>query len=293
MKNIKHLFSLTTILIIIGAGCGKSIAKKPKSPITFEQAETKSEGDLNQNLTAKKVSQTTQTTAINPPVEITQATAGTTLLPMQTSNLPRRIVFDVSGNFTVPDGITRFRVTVVGGGGGGAGVVAHSTTELGGGGGGGAEVKHMVDVSIPPWVNSIPITVGKGGKGGIPATDGEKSSFGYFLEALGGKAPAAVQWGGTTQYYIGGAAGGPGGSAGANGFASASANNIHKPGGAGGATILGTGGPSIMPYQDPTKVGPSGYGGGGGGGDSRNKGGSGTVDGVGDDGGNGVVIVEY
>lgn len=86
-----------------------------------------------------------------------------------------------SGSFTVPSGITKLKVTVIGGGGGGGN--ASTTNSVGGGGGAGAVVAAWL-TGLTPGA-SISVTVGSGGSGGNPGTT---SSFGTYCTATGGGA---------------------------------------------------------------------------------------------------------
>lgn len=76
-------------------------------------------------------------------------------------------IFTSNGTFVVPTGVTKIYVTACGGGGGGG--CSRSTDAYAKGcGGGGAPVILMKPVSVSSN-QSIPITIGKGGKGGIGA----------------------------------------------------------------------------------------------------------------------------
>ncbi|SFG79410.1 phage tail protein [Pseudomonas sp. NFACC45] len=96
-------------------------------------------------------------------------------------------VFRTAGVFTwtVPVGVKKAWVTVIGGGGGGGRAGASGAGSGGGGGGGWAQ--KLVDLSS---VSSVTVTVGAGGagatvEGGIGNT-GATSSFGTYLSATGG-----------------------------------------------------------------------------------------------------------
>ena len=178
-------------------------------------------------------------------------------------------VFATSTTFTVPTGITKVKVTVVGGGGGGA---------ISGGGGGGAAIE--IVSGLTPG-NTVTVTVGTGGTGGnagsgTAGTGGQTSSFGAFCSATGGVGGVAAF---TTDPPLGGL--GSGGDL-----------NIRGQGGGFGyndgcATLGGTGGSSILGGGSPGKNGTGTAGGaygGGGGGSSAAVAGAGAA---------GVVIVEY
>ena len=182
-------------------------------------------------------------------------------------------VFNASGTFTVPVGITKAKVTVVGGGGtGGRG---GSGTNGGGGGGGGGGGASIGIVTLTPSSN-ISITVGGGGG---------TSSFGSLISASGGAA-------GANGLIREGAAGGAGGSgsggllnirgntalAGATGITgtSISESSIPGVGGMGGSSIFGG---SSFDTPSPN----SGSGGRGGAGNN----------GAGVAGASGFVLIEY
>jgi hypothetical protein len=168
-------------------------------------------------------------------------------------------VFTSSGTFTVPAGVTKVKVTVVGGGGSGG-------TGGSGGGGGGAAIE--IISGLTP-ASTVTVTVG-----GASGT----SSFGAYCSATGG-----------------GAGGGAGGAAGDGGIGSGGMLNIKgtagwtanagNVGGDGGNSLLGGGGQGGI----STAVGNAGgaYGGGGGGGGRTSPVGAGGA------GAAGVVIVEY
>ena len=130
-------------------------------------------------------------------------------------------VFTSSGTFTVPAGITRAKVTVVGGGGSGA-------AGAGGGGGGGGTAIEIVTGLTP--AGTVTVTVG-----GVAGT----SSFGAYCSATGGATVASI---------VGGAGGvGSGGDI-----------NLSGSGGGGGGT---TGGFSVYGIGGSSSLGGGGYGG--------------------------------
>lgn len=182
-------------------------------------------------------------------------------------------VFGSSGTFTVPAGIYRVKVTVIGGGGGGG---AGSNLSGGGGGAGGAAIEF---ITVAPN-EQITVTVGAGGAAGAA---GGTSSVGVYCSATGGSAGAAGELG------LGGAGGaGSGGDiniTGDSGTSGTSGGTLALSGaGNGGSSILGGG------ARGRTSAGNgytgNAYGGGGGGG----KGVSGETGGA---GAAGVVFVEY
>jgi hypothetical protein len=179
-------------------------------------------------------------------------------------------VFTSSGTWTVPAGVTKCKVTVVGGGGGSPDPANYSFTNSAGGGAGGAAIKIC---SITPGVN-ITITVGSGGTGGYPVSGGGTSSFGSFCSASGGA------YGGLGYYSSAGGLGGIGSSGdlnirGGNGGGGWNIPDTFDFRGGGGSSILGGGG------ADSSGGTLNGGQYGGGGGASAGSGAS------------GVVIIEY
>jgi hypothetical protein len=162
-------------------------------------------------------------------------------------------VFTSSGTFTVPAGITRAKVTVVGGGGSGA-------AGAGGGGGGGGTAIEIVTGLTP--AGTVAVTVG-----GVAGT----SSFGAYCSATGG----------ATVTSITGGAGGVG-----------SGGDINLTGGGGSGGGLAVVGFSVYGTGGSSSLGGGGYGNinaaGGNGGNYGGGGASGGGVGAG-----GVVIVEY
>lgn len=191
-------------------------------------------------------------------------------------------VFNQSGSFVVPNGVTAVKATAIGGGGG-AGY--HSTMPGGGGGAGGKAIG--IVTGLTPGM-SIPVTVGAGGAGlPVPANGnaGATSSFGTFLSGTGG----AGGGGGTAAAFamVGGVGGiGVGGQYNFGGSMGTDSIVVACRGGDGGGPGGGKG--SSGPQQGLTAVG---YGGGGGGGGSST--GANPVGYGGGAGAVGIVIVEY
>lgn len=172
-------------------------------------------------------------------------------------------LFDTTGtNFTVPAGITKLRVTVIGGGGGGF-------NDAGGPGDiyyPGVAAMGTALVTVTPG-QVIPVTIGAGGNGGrsgAPATTGGTTSFGTFISAGGGGAAfvpffAVNGANGVVSYGAGAVAywGGPN-IRGTNG-----SNNGTSGGGisGGGAGMSGGGGSSGTLTSETTGGSPSAYGG--------------------------------
>lgn len=216
-------------------------------------------------------------------------------------------VFNSSGTFNVPAGVTAVDVLVVAGGGGGG-------SRQGGGGGAGGVVVSTVPVTPG---GSVSVTVGAGGNGGTSGgrgSNGSNSSFGSDVEAEGGGGG-----GGRSTNNTGADGGGGGGGApAAAGTAGANAGGAGTPGngfpggsswvpvslssvaagGGGGAgedgedasgdpATPGDGGDGIF-ISALSAYGDSGWFGGGGGG-SRNAPGSGVGSGGAGGGGDGAV----
>jgi hypothetical protein len=177
--------------------------------------------------------------------------------------------FTVSGSFTVPNGVTRLRLRIVGGGGAGA---SGGTGGGGGGGGAGGSGEHWLTGMVPGTV--IPVTVGASGApvSGSAGGPGGTSSFGSYCSASGGGG------GSGTTGSLGGTASGtaisyPGA------WGTDAVPGVSR-GGDGGAPGTGKGGSNGAPGQNATN-----YGGGGGGGSGTGFGGGA--------GGGGIVIVEW
>jgi hypothetical protein len=187
-------------------------------------------------------------------------------------------IFTSSGTFTVPTGITKVKVTVVGGGGGGGALAAYDGV-VGGGGGGGTAME-IISGLTPGGTVSVTVgaagTAAAGGGNGGNGGPGGTSSFGAYCSATGG--------------------GGGIGSTAGNGFAAGglgSGGDLNIRGGSGSFVQVGGGygGASFFAgYTSPTvgvSTTGSPYGGGGGGAISQGcfaGGGAGTA---------GVVVVEY
>jgi len=189
--------------------------------------------------------------------------------------------FTASGTFTVPAGVTRCKVTVVGGGGGGAG--ATLTQPGGAGGAGGAAIKFLS--GLTPG-QTVPVTIGAGGAGGGgggSAGNGGSSSFGTFCSATGG-AGGIFQLASSPGGAGGAGAGGDvnlSGGCGGDGFG---ANGAMVAAPVGGASLFGGGGRAAAGFsaafqngQAPGSGAGPGYG----------------VNPLGGQGAPGLVMVEY
>jgi hypothetical protein len=193
------------------------------------------------------------------------------------------VIFTTPGtsNFTVPSGIYRLRVEVLGAGGGGGGGSSSSSGFGGSGGGAGGFAQKLCAVT-PGQV--IAVTVGAGGVAGIsPSTGGGaggSSSFGSFCSATGGQ-------GGVTA--SGAAVNGGSGSSGDLNFQGSDGKTSiimvgpQPRGGDGGESRYGGGGSGSAVIGTPGLAG-KGYGAGAGGGGEDTNGGIGAP---------GLVIVQY
>ena len=186
-----------------------------------------------------------------------------------------------SGSFTVPAGVTRVKVTVIGGGGAGG----SNTVAPGGGGGAGGTSVAILNSMSPGTV--IPVTVGTGGtaSSGNTGGSGGTSSFGTYVSATGGLGGI----GGTTYGPMAGGAGGTGVGGTINNSGSYGTDCVLSGarGGDGGGPGNGRGTTGAI-----GALAGQGYGGGGGGGGSNSTVGAGTGA-LGGSGASGIVIVEY
>jgi hypothetical protein len=168
---------------------------------------------------------------------------GTTWASAAPAGVPTIQTFTTTGTFTVPAGVTRVKVTVVGGGGPGS--------SYGGGGGGGTAIK--IVTGLTP-AGTVAVTVG---------SSGGTSSFGAYCSATGGGASVSN-------------AGGVGG-AGSSGDVNLAGNggsggSVSVGFGAGGGSSLGGGGNGNV-----SAAGDVGRAYGGGAGGSGGAGASGVV----------------
>ena len=205
-----------------------------------------------------------------------------TLTTAPLSGFSNMQVFTANGTFTVPAGVTKVKVTVVGGGGGGGGSTSSYGGYGGGGGGGGSAIK--IISGLTP-AGTVSVTVGAGGaasSGGAGGAGGT-SSFGAYCSSTGG--------GGGVANYGDTGLGGSG--------SSGDLNIVGGSGGGGGGGTVSFGGSSFfggsirpaVPSNSGDVAGVAGcqYGGGGSGSRSPNNGS--TVNGGA--GASGVVVVEY
>lgn len=193
--------------------------------------------------------------------------------------------FTKDGTFTVPEGVTKIKITAVGAGGGGG----RAITPVAGGGGGGACI--VAVYTVTPG-ETISVTVGMSGKGASTISNptgetGGATVVGSLVTAPGGT-------GGSS----GGIAGEKGGTGGGDG-ATVDASGGEEKGGDG---AFGSGGASYLGYtSNKSNLGGGGgsYGDGGtpnadgSGGDGLYGGGGSGGEAVGGDGGDGLVIIEW
>lgn len=213
-------------------------------------------------------------------------------------------IFDASGTFTVPAGVTEVLITAVAGGGGGGGGAANPDADAGAGGGAGQSIIDYSVTGLTPSAD-ITVTVGDGGTGGASASDGtdggDTALAGYITVNGGGKGIRGLGGaGGSTAIGTAAGVGGSGGSGAVDG--TAGDEGLFGAGGVGGTESGGSpggggGGGSI--YADGGAGGnaPAGAGsaastnsGAGGGGGSGAGGGAG---GIGAAGGSGKLIVRW
>jgi len=198
-------------------------------------------------------------------------------------------VFTTSGTFTVPSGIGRIWVTIVGGGGGGCAghPDGYADYEGGGGGGGGAITLHQIEVTQSEIFS---ITIGAGGTSGYGLLGGAGGDSKFDD---GGDEEIIAEGGSGGRYMTGGAGGSYGpkvadsldanastpGSPGAinpvlagiDGGRGSDGGSATNDGGAGGGSIWGTGGRGAPWHQSAGDL-ASGYGSAGGGGGAENAG---------------------
>jgi len=197
-----------------------------------------------------------------------------------TSPIPTMVVFTSSGSWTVPSGVTKIRLHVVGGGGAGG------SSYAGGGGGGGAAIKTISGLTAG---QVFTIAVGAGGTGtvGGAGNSGGNSSVTSSSPVTSIVASGGAGGGTSTNIYSGGAGGSATGGdlnlSGSGGTGGGSNAYVAIVGG-GGASALGTGG-GWGGWSSGNGATGGNYGGGGSA--------SGAAGGAGNAGGGGVVFIEY
>jgi hypothetical protein len=181
-----------------------------------------------------------------------------------------------SGTWTVPSGIYKIKVTVVGGGGGGG--ASYNGSGYGGGGGGGTIISNVIAAVIDVTPNQgISYSVGAGG---MSNSNGNNSTFGAITGYGGGAGAVGLL------SYPGDGGLAPNSDGGVPGQSGTSVvQNPYQSGGHGGGAG-GFGGLAGVPGGNPGDNGK--YGGGGGGGGRGATGGAG-----GGQGGSGIIIIEY
>lgn len=189
-----------------------------------------------------------------------------------------------SGNWTVPVGVTRIKVTCVGGGGGGGGGMSGGY-QWAGGGGGGTNISDVIgDVLTVIPGSTKAYAVGGGGSAGVLDGTGGTGSSTTFEGATTGVGGAGG-FPGVNGYGTGGGGAGPAGGAGCAGSHGAvkfvNGTTYASQGGKGGGAG-GRGGCNNQGTEYVAAVGS--YGGGGGGGYPSF---------VGAAGGSGIIIIEY
>lgn len=230
---------------------------------------------------------------------LTSGGVGAPTWTTQAGGFTNMAIVTATGNWTVPAGVTKVKVTVVGGGGGSGSIssgTASATCAAGGGGGGATSIG--IVTGLTPG-GTVAVTIGAGGTGGTSGNNGGNggtSSFGTYVLADGGSGSGGLIGPGTaitiTRGGVGGTinAGGTsavikfGGQAGCNGTA-AGAMSL---GGQGGSSMLGGGAHGGSSATNTSGIAATQYGAGAGGGN--------RVDATviqGAAGAAGVVIIEY
>ena len=237
-------------------------------------------------------------------ISVSASTGGVTITNTAASYAgPGATVVTSTGTFTIPTGITKLKVTVVGGGGGGGGSSADINYQGGSGGGaGGAGISYLT--GLTPG-NTISVTIGAAGTGGAGgnniAGSGGSTSIASGTQSIttvtatGGVGGVSTQYAnarnlGTTKGGNGGSCSGAtmnfGGNAGANTYKSGGNDGQQDVSGGGAGSIFGGGAPGKN-TNDGNGAAGAAFGAGGGGAQfqgSSNTGGAGVA---------GVVIFEY
>ena len=197
-------------------------------------------------------------------------------------------VFTTGDNqtWTVPSGVTRFKVTMAGGGGAGGGT-ASTNGQVGGGGGSGGVTVQFYNVV---YGQNLTLRVGGGGTGASNANGvaggGTTSTYNAVtITSGGGTGGTATGAGGAGGTATGGTLNIPGQTGSSGGTSAATAPRIPN----GGNTPLGLGWGGMLPTTVNTSVAGGVYGGGGSG---AYNGATATAT-AGGNGAGGVAIVEY
>lgn len=238
--------------------------------------------------------------------------------------MTQKVFTGSSGSWTVPDGVTTLKVTLIGAGGGGGGSAKLGSKQVNEGGGGGGGACTQFSMNVTPG-QSISYSVGSGGLGGNGAKgtgssvagnngkDGDKTTFGsYYVNGgkggikgyttvnggVDGDGGAGGSGGSSLSTIFSGGAGGAGGKDGSGyGHGGSVLNAGGGGGGIGDSTIYNYAtNAGYSPHTDSSanasaqEGGKPGHYGTGGNGDS---GFDGSDYGVGGKGGNGLIILEY
>jgi len=193
-----------------------------------------------------------QTLTTNGSGTLSWATAGGSSSPIPTPDVKTT---GTSATWTIPAGVTKVKVTLVGGGGGGGADNSGSYTG-GGGGAGGYAIVYLTGLTAG---NTLTYTVGAGGGGGTGAgagTSGGSTSLSSGTQTI------------TTVTCTGGAGGGGSGGSGygAGGAGGTASNGTLNINGAAGGTYATSGGVSPFGGAGNASSGAAtGYGSGGGG----------------------------
>lgn len=252
----------------------------PSDGMTITVTSTKAIAALTWNAnTGQTISTAPTTLGANAPISYIYRLASTTWIPyspLTSGALPTVSLITSTSTYTVPAGVSKIKVTVIGGGGGGASSGGACSGRIYGGSGGGAGGAAIKTISGLVSGASISVTIGAGGAAGA---SGGTTSFGAYCSATGGASPGGTNYGGaggvgsSGDINIGGGGGSGGGGLGASG------GTAWTGSGAGGSSFMGGGGAAGS--------------GNGGDGQSYGGGGGGALSGTGGTGGSGVVIVEY
>ena len=238
--------------------------------------------------------------------------------------MTQKVFTGSSGSWTVPDGVTTLKVTLIGAGGGGGGSAKLGSKQVNEGGGGGGGACTQFTMNVTPG-QSISYSIGSGGLGGNGAKgtgssiagtdgkDGDKTTFGsYYVNGgkggikgyttvnggVDGDGGAGGSGGSSPSTIFSGGAGGAGGKDGSGyGHGGSVLNAGGGGGGIGDSTIYNYAtNAGYSPHTDSSanasaqEGGKPGHYGTGGNGDS---GFDGSNYGVGGRGGNGLIILEY
>lgn len=193
-------------------------------------------------------------------------------------------------SWTIPAGVRKWKVTLVGGGGQGGGTATTAGQVGGGGGSGGYVLGYFTFVAGQTAMTYSLGAAGSGAAAGAAGTTGGDTTVTYngvTYTASGGVGGTANGAGGAGGAASGGTLNIAGG-AGANGGTMAATSNYQ---GTGGNTPLGLGAGGQMPVTAAGNTGNAGSGYGAGGSGGRN--GTGTTSRAGGAGTAGVLIIEY